>query len=88
MKLKDFISSPEGGIVSQAEWARRVGVTRGYFSQMMQELKTPSVPVAWKIEQTTDGAVRMQDWVDDDGRDNDTGLRGQTTAPLEASTSG
>lgn len=79
MKLKDFIASPEGKVVSQAEWARRVGVTRGYFSQLVKEEKQPSLQVAYDLEQVTGGAVRMQDWVkgDDGGGTGDSGLRGE-----------
>lgn len=86
MKLNDFILSPEGKAVSQAEWARRVEVTRGYFSQLTQGHKEPSLRVAYRIERVTGGAVRMQDWVDDDGGDNDTGLRGTPSTALEETT--
>lgn len=65
MKLKDFIATPDGQTVSQAEWARRVKVTRGYFCQLRDENKTPSLEVAYKIELVTEGKVTMQDWVQD-----------------------
>ena len=88
MKLKDFIATPDGRTVSQAEWARRVEVTRGYFCQLRDENKMPSMEVAYKIELVTNGKVTMQDWVEDlpqfkkdkslGGSDN-SGLRGKAT---------
>lgn len=65
MKLIEFISTPAGRVVSLAEWARRVGVTRGYLCQLRDDTKTPSIEVAWRIEKVTDGQVTMQDWVKD-----------------------
>lgn len=88
MKLKDFISTPEGQVVSQAEWARRCEVTRGYFCQLRDENKTPSLEVAYRIELVTKGRVSMQDWVkhlpqfkkgEGFGRLDDSGLRGEAT---------
>lgn len=84
MHLRDFIATDLGKSVSQAEWARRIGVTRGYFCQLRDGNKTPSLKVALDIESVTEGAVTLYDWDvspdtggDDDGRDNDTGLRGE-----------
>jgi len=88
MKLKDFLSTPEGQLVSQAEWARRVQVTRGYLCQLRDESKTPSLVIAYRIERATGGLVKMQDWVntlpefkkgDNLGGPNDSGLRRETT---------
>lgn len=85
MKLRDFIASPQGKQVSQSEWARRVEVTRGYFCQLRDGNKTPSLEVAHRIETVTKGAVTMYDWVtesekgQDLGGNNDTGLRGNPT---------
>lgn len=82
MKLADFILTPEGRVVSQAEWARRAEVTRGYFSELVKGNKTPSIEVAWRIEQATKQAVMMQDWVS--GSDSDRRLRGEDAEEVEA----
>jgi DNA-binding transcriptional regulator YdaS (Cro superfamily) len=83
MDLKTFISTPDGQVVSQAEWARRVEVTRGYFCQLRDGNKTPSLEVALRIEKATGGAVTMYDWLEsEEGEDlgghSNSGLRGDT----------
>ena len=88
MKLKDFITTPDGAQVSIAEWARRIGVTRGYLCQLRDGNKMPSLEVAYRLELVTEGKVKMQDWVKDlpefeedsavDGSNNQ-GLRGPTS---------
>ena len=86
MKLADFLSTDEGKLVSQAEWARRIKVTRGYLCQLRDGNKTPSIDVAYRIERVTGGKVKMCDWVtqseDKDGRGDDTGLRGEAAETL------
>lgn len=88
MNLHDFLSTPQGRQVSQAEWARRIEVTRGYLSQLRDGSKKPSLVIAYRLELATGGLVTMQDWVKtlpefmkDDGlggRD-DSRLRGEAT---------
>lgn len=62
MWLKDFFETPEGARISQAQWARKFGLTSGYLSQLANGIKTPSLQVALLIEQRTDGKVTPYDW--------------------------
>ena len=62
MDIKSFLASKTGTTVSQATWARRCGVTRGYFSQLVLYKKKPSLDLAYVIETVTQGKVKMQDW--------------------------
>lgn len=65
MDINTFLQSEEGMSANRAEWARRCGVTRGYFSQLVLGKKRPSLQVAYDLEQITGGRVRMQDWFED-----------------------
>lgn len=62
MKMLDFLASPDGRPYSQAEWARRFGVTRGYLHQLANNGKVPSLHVALVIDRVTQGAVTPYDW--------------------------
>ena len=62
MRLKEFIETPEGSRISQAQWARVFGLTGGYLSQLVNEIKVPSLQVALLIEARTDGKVTPYDW--------------------------
>jgi transcriptional regulator with XRE-family HTH domain len=89
MKLHDFLSTPQGKTLNQANWARRVGVTRGYFSQLVQGDKLPSLQLAYTIEVATNRAVTMQDWMEDtSGGDHDHGLRGDDPETVQEAASG
>lgn len=88
MKLRSFLDTPKGSSISMAEWARRIGVTRGYFSQLANGDKMPSIDVAWTIEKATQGEVRMQDWVDPDGGADDQRLRGDDSPAVEKTAAG
>lgn len=84
MKLHDFLATPQGKTLNQANWARRVGVTRGYFSQLVQGDKLPSLQLAYEIEVATNRVVTMQDWMEDtSGGDHTVGLRGETPETVE-----
>ncbi len=48
---------------SQAEWARKLGVSRGYLHQIINRKKTPSLKLALEIQRLTGGAVAMESWV-------------------------
>lgn len=65
MKLAEYLETPEGKSVSQAEWGRRCGLSRGYISQLRDGEKTPSIVAAYHIQVATGGAVSMEDWVPD-----------------------
>ena len=58
MKLDKYLKNNE---VSQADFARRVGVTRHHISQIVNNLRNPSLELATIIEQATKGEVSMKD---------------------------
>ena len=62
MQLRDFLATPEGSRISHAQWARDIGLTTGYFSQLVNEIKVPSLQVALLIEDRTGGKVTCYDW--------------------------
>lgn len=62
MTIQEFLTTKEGKKYCRAEWARRIHVTRGYFSQLAQGGKTPSLALAVFIERLTGGKVTCEDW--------------------------
>lgn len=62
MTIQEFLDTEAGRRYCKAEWARRLQVTRGYFSQLSQGSKTPSLPLAVFIEEISDGKVKCSDW--------------------------
>lgn len=50
---------------TQAAWAERIGISRPYLNALMKRAKTPSLPVALRIERLTEGAVPASSWVPD-----------------------
>ncbi len=67
MTLKDFLDTAAGRARSQAEWARRIGITRGYIHQLVNGGKTPSLPTALAIHKATEGQVTPFDWLPSGG---------------------
>lgn len=50
--------------ISQAEFARRIGVTRGRVYQLItMSDQTPTLELAAAIEKETRGAVKMAEWL-------------------------
>jgi len=62
MKLIEFLATPEGSRISQAQWARDLRLTGGYLSQLSNGIKVPSLQVALLIEDRTKGKVTPYDW--------------------------
>jgi len=54
MKISDYIKQ-EG--ISQAEFARRIGVDRSTVTLWIQGLRRPASDMALHIEQVTDGSI-------------------------------
>ena len=48
---------------TQAAWAARIGVSAAYLSALLAGQKTPSLAVAARIEDITDGRVPAASWV-------------------------
>ena len=59
MKLAKYLTAKE---ISQAAFAKTIGVTQVAVSRYAQELRTPSLHTIWKIEKATKGAVSVKDW--------------------------
>jgi len=51
---------------TQAEWARRLDVSRGYLHGIINGTKRPSLSLAIRIERLTNGAVPVESWVEED----------------------
>lgn len=62
MTIAEFLDAPEGKIHRPAEWARRIGITRGYLNQLATHGKVPSLHVVMDIHRTTNGLVTPFDW--------------------------
>lgn len=62
MNLHDFFESPEGKMKRRADWARDFEITRGYIAQLEHQGKIPSLPVAIRINNVTEGKVTPFDW--------------------------
>lgn len=46
----------------RADWARQLGVSEAYLSQLINNRKRPSLDLAIRIERITDGAVPARSW--------------------------
>jgi transcriptional regulator with XRE-family HTH domain len=49
--------------VSRDVWAERFGIGRSYLSLLESGQKTPSLPLAVRIERETGGAVPATSWI-------------------------
>lgn len=63
MKLKNYLQ--EYGIRINF-FAKRVGVSAPTLSTWIHEKHIPTVIYAYKIEQITEGKVKLQDWITED----------------------
>lgn len=48
---------------NRAEWAKRLGISRSYLSDILNGHKTPSLELAAQIEELTSGKVMAAQWV-------------------------
>jgi transcriptional regulator with XRE-family HTH domain len=48
--------------MTQASLAEKVGVSRGYMSELLSKTKVPSLPLAFEIERETGGAIKPSSW--------------------------
>lgn len=53
----------ESGL-SQVTWARRLGISEGYLSDLVNGKRRPSLAVAAAIERATGGRVTATSWFD------------------------
>ena len=56
MKLSDYLKIKE---MNHSELAKKLGVTRSYLSQIVYEKNRPSVSLAKKIQEITNGYVTV-----------------------------
>lgn len=49
--------------LSQSEWAKRLGISRSYLSDILSGNKTPSLALAVKIQAETAGEVSCESWI-------------------------
>lgn len=55
--------------LNRAAWADRLGISRPYLSDLLNGNKTPSLQLAFKIEQATGGKVPASAWLADAATD-------------------
>lgn len=48
--------------LSQSGFAKVIGVSKGYVTELLNGTKTPSLLIAVRIERATDGAIRVSSW--------------------------
>lgn len=60
--MQDLVSYLKATRTKQADLAKKIGVSRGYMSELAAGNKMPSLPVAFAIEDATDGAVPASCW--------------------------
>lgn len=58
MKLKDYLRIKN---ISHSSFSKRIGMTRNYVSLITAEKKRPSVDLAEKIHEETDGYVSIDE---------------------------
>ena len=58
-KLSAFLKDNN---ITQAQFAKRIGVHQSTVSRLCDSPASITVPVALKIERATDGVVRVADW--------------------------
>lgn len=66
-----FAEHMDASGLSRTEWAKRLGVSKSYLSQLASGQKRPSLDMAVRIERETDGAVRPCDWIEAPALDED-----------------
>jgi DNA-binding transcriptional regulator YdaS (Cro superfamily) len=49
----------------QGDFARRIGISQGFLSQLLNKRRSPSLSVAVRIERATGGAVSVASWHED-----------------------
>lgn len=64
-KLSEFLTARRKP-TTQADWAKRFGISRSYLSELMSGKYTPSLKLAKRIQEQTKGRVPMSSWVRDD----------------------
>ena len=52
----------DSNVFKRTAYARRIGISAGTFSDIMNNKNLPSLETAVKIERDTGGAVRCLDW--------------------------
>jgi len=57
----------KAGGIKRNEFARSVGISAPYLTQILGGLKRPSLALAFRIEQITQGAVPASCWVSHQG---------------------
>lgn len=50
--------------INRSGFARRIGISAPYLTQIMQRQRTPSLALALKIATVTRGAVPVESWLD------------------------
>lgn len=63
MRLKAFLEQEKENNVPYVEWARRIGITRGYLTQLANGKRNPSLRIIIAIEDATEGKVTLRDFV-------------------------
>jgi transcriptional regulator with XRE-family HTH domain len=65
MNLKEYLTKKN---ISQEDFARSIGLSQPYISQLVNSERLPSLKVASKIETLTKGSVLATDWIADSNK--------------------
>lgn len=60
MKLSEYLESAQ---ISVATAAQQLGVSRAYVYLLIDNKKSPSLRLAWKIEKWSKNKVTVQEWM-------------------------
>jgi len=62
-QLAEYLNARKAArIETKKAFAARLGVNEKYLSQLLSGFRSPSLPLAFKIERATDGAVPVSAW--------------------------
>lgn len=60
MKLKAYLEEKK---IAPSAFAQKIGTSKAYVSFLSRKERTPSLRLAVRIEDLTDGAVTVRDWL-------------------------
>lgn len=64
-KLRAYI---DAHFPSHTAFAREVGVSKGFMSQILSGDKTPSLKIAVQISRSTNGEIPVEAWVENEAK--------------------
>lgn len=62
-RMTPFAKWLDSDAETQSAFARKIGISRSYLSEIASGKKRPSLALAFKIESATEGAIPASSWV-------------------------